>query len=82
MKRPLRHPLEGEKGGGRVPESSVVAMWRHFAAGWIPLALRGRSEVLAQTVMQREVYSIVMGTVVCWCLLVLVFVLDVLQCCE
>lgn len=65
-----------------MPESSVVAMWRHFAAGWIPLALRGRSEVLAQTVMQREVYSIVMGTVVCWCLLEPVFVLDVPQCCE
>jgi hypothetical protein len=82
MKRLLRHPLEGEKGGERVPESSVVARWRHFASGWFLLALRGRSEVLAQIVMQREVYSIVMGTVVCWCLLVLVFVLDVLQCCE
>ena len=65
-----------------MPESSVVARRRHFAAGWILLALRGRSEVLARTVMQREVDSILMSTVVCWCLLVLVFVLDVLQCCE
>jgi hypothetical protein len=35
MKRRLRRLLEGEEVGGRVPCSSVVAKWRHFAAEWM-----------------------------------------------
>jgi len=43
---------------------SVVAKWRHFAAEWKVLALRVRSEVLAQTEMQMEVELVAMSTVV------------------
>ena len=39
MKRLLRHLRVAEEVGGRVPESSAVAKWEHFAAGWTALAL-------------------------------------------
>lgn len=47
-----------------MPESNVVATWRHLAAGWTVLALRGRSEVLVRIEMQKEVDLVVMSTVV------------------
>lgn len=63
-KRPLRHLLSGEEAEGHVPDLTAVAKWRHFAA-WRVLALRERSEALAQIEKQKEVGLLATNTVAC-----------------